>query len=65
MKESKTHRFAFKNNSNSKFSQHFLEYGHSFGKMENITQILPLTKKKTYLCGHNWKIIQLKRNHQR
>jgi len=55
MKKSKTHRFDFKNNSNSKFSQHFLEYGHSFGKMENIMQILPLTKKG--ICGNNWKII--------
>jgi hypothetical protein len=46
----KEHHLSFRNNNfNSKFAQRLLGYGHSFGKVENIIQLLHFNKKGIHL----------------
>ena len=44
------YHLSFKNNKyNSKFSQHLVETGHAFGKIDYIKKILHYDKKETTL----------------
>jgi hypothetical protein len=43
----KEHLHSFKGNSNiSKFAQHLLDNGHSFGRINDVTEVLNFSKKK-------------------
>jgi hypothetical protein len=49
-----------KNNNNSKASEHLLQNGHSFGKINDIMEILSLPKgtrldtgEKVYICNES------------
>jgi hypothetical protein len=37
------------NNNNSKFAQHLLEKGHTFGKMMDVSEIVYFTAKGVYM----------------
>jgi hypothetical protein len=37
------------NNTNSKFAHHLLENGHTFGKMDNVMEIMYFSKKGTHM----------------
>lgn len=46
----KEHFLSFKNNNNnSKLSEHLLQNGHSFGKINDIVEILSLPKANTFV----------------
>jgi hypothetical protein len=49
------------NNSNSKFAQHFLEKGHTFGKMMDISEIMYFTAKGMYMSTMEFFLIQIKK----